>query len=58
MFHIYSIRIYKECDGNLRKNLQTERAFEDFFTKNISLQPSLGKMVAESHLCLNRFAVW
>jgi AAA15 family ATPase/GTPase len=50
MFHIYSIRIYKECDGNLRKNLQTEKAFEfqkpayeDFFAKNISLHAIVGK---------------
>ena len=50
MFHIYSIRIYKECDWNLRKNLQTEKAFEfqkpayeDFFAKNISLHAIVGK---------------
>ena len=50
MFHIYSIRIYKECNWNLRKNLQTEKAFEfqkpayeDFFAKNISLHAIVGK---------------
>ena len=50
MFYINAIQVFKECDKNLRKNLQTERAFEfqkpifeDFFAKNISLHAIVGK---------------
>lgn len=50
MFHIHAIRVFEECDRNLRKNLQTERAFEfqkpayeGFFAKNISLHAIVGK---------------
>lgn len=28
MFHIHAIRVFEECDRNLRKNLQAEWAFE------------------------------
>lgn len=50
MLHINSISVFKECDENLRKNLQTDKAFvfektayEDFFAKNISLYAIVGK---------------
>lgn len=50
MFHINAIRVFPECDRNLRKNLQTDNAFEfqkpickDFFSKNISLHAIVGK---------------
>ena len=50
MFHILAIRVFPECDGRLRKNLQTDKAFvfqepvcEDFFARNISLHAIVGK---------------
>lgn len=50
MFHILSIRIFPECSPNLKKNLQTDKAFvfekpiyEDFFAKNIALHAIVGK---------------
>ena len=50
MFYINSIRVFPECDQSLRKNLQTDKAFEfqkpicdDFFAKNITMHAIVGK---------------
>ncbi len=50
MLHIQSLRIFDDCDENLRKNLQTDKAivfakmdYEDFFAKNISVYAIVGK---------------
>lgn len=50
MLYIKSITIFADCDENLRKNLQTDKAFvfekttyEEFFAKNISVYAIVGK---------------
>ena len=50
MLQINSIRVFSDCDENLRKNLQTDRAFhfekpiyEDFFAKGFSVNAIVGK---------------
>lgn len=50
MLYISSIRVFKECDESLRKNLQTDEPFvfgkneyDDFFAKNISVYAIVGK---------------
>jgi len=50
MLQINSIRVFPDCDKNLRKNLQTDREFsfkepiyKDFFAKGISVNAIVGK---------------